>query len=124
MGTKAWRTRQLRMTHGLTTATKTMAASVALRSAATTPVRVRRAGQTIQRPQAGRKVSSELLESAISPQSRPKRSHSRVRGLRFEVRGCSPKPRRRKARTRTQEKRNAVSAMSQIHLTAYCMAAG
>ena len=114
MGTKAWKTCQLRMTHGLMTATKQMAArSGASAQAQHQPADLRRprsAGQTIQRPQAGRKMSRELLERAMSPQSRPKRSQSvAVRDWSRTSNTVTSKPsrpcsRRRRASTRPRRR--------------------
>src|SRR5262249_41161571 len=80
------------------------------------------APHTIHKPQTGRNSSRDGLLNAISPQSSPNQAHRP--GVAVSSFAASPTPRIRNARTSTHEKRKAVSDISQIHFTAYCIAAG
>src|ERR1035441_3679297 len=77
----------------------------------------------IQRPATGRKMSREVLQSAMSAQRKPKSTQRRVCPTRSDA-GESPMPAMRRARTIVQVKRAVVTVISQTQRTAYCMAAG
>src|SRR5271154_3793757 len=104
---KAWKVRQLRQIQGARQAATRKAASTALAVIFASEGTVSRVPQTIQIPQAGRKMSSDGFERAISPHRRPKTAQRRV--VWGDAGSCgagdSPMPRTRSATTSDQAKR-------------------